>query len=353
MSAWNWQRKSFSVAPPSTRSSAGRRPASAAHRLEHVTRLVRDRLECRPRQVGAGRPAGQPDQGAPRVHVPVGRAEPHEGGHEVDASRVRHRVRQGLGLGRGPDQPEPVSEPLDGGAGDEDRALRGRTRSAGGPPPGGRQRPGHRREEAGLRGDGRRAGVEEKEASRPVRVLRAPPGPGPPDRRGRPAGPRRCRPPECRPADRRGPPSPRRPLPTGGRRGRSRAGCGGGRQLRVPVETPDVEAEGARGVRGIRRVDAPARELPEEPAVHRAERRARRGPRARGARAGHRAATRSWCPRSRRPARGRSGRAPAARGRPLAGARRGAPSAGTARRSPGGPARRCAGPRGAWSPAGW
>ena len=30
MSAWNWQRKSFSVAPPSTRSSAGRRPASAA-----------------------------------------------------------------------------------------------------------------------------------------------------------------------------------------------------------------------------------------------------------------------------------------------------------------------------------
>ena len=42
-------------------------------------------------------------------------------------------------------------------------------------------------------------------------------------------------------------------------------------QLRVPVEPPDVEAEGPRGVRGIGRVDASAGELPEEPAVHRAE----------------------------------------------------------------------------------
>ena len=224
MSAWNWQRKSFSVAPPSTRSSAGGRPASRGHRLEHVPRLVRDRLERRPRDVGAGRSAGQPHQGASRVHVPVGRAEPHEGGHEVDASGVRHRARQGLGLGGGLDQTESIPEPLDGGAGHEDRPLE-RVRDRGRPAARGRERPGHRRQEAGLRGDRRRAGVEEKKAARPVRVLRPARAPPPPDRRGRPAGLRRSPPPECPPEDRRGRPSPRRPRPTGGPRGTPPAGC--------------------------------------------------------------------------------------------------------------------------------
>ena len=60
------------------------------------------------------------------------RAEPCEGGDEVDAAGRFDRPGERLGLGRRGDDPEPVAQPLDGRARDEDRALERRHAGLGG-----------------------------------------------------------------------------------------------------------------------------------------------------------------------------------------------------------------------------
>jgi hypothetical protein len=192
------QRKSFSVAPPVDPELRGRPAGLPAHHLEDVPRLVRDRLERGARQMGAGRPPREADQRAARVHVPVGRAEPHEGGHQIDAARVRHR-----------DGPAARSRPRSGSGRARPGATarrrrrrrsrpRGRRPTAGGRPAADGKDHATVVRSPGLRGDGRGAGVEEEEAPCPVRVLRAAAARTRPAQTARPAGPRRCRPRECR-----------------------------------------------------------------------------------------------------------------------------------------------------------
>ncbi len=101
----------------------------------------------------------------PRAYgIPVRRAEPGQGRHEVDAVVGVQRAGQLLGVGRVLDDPEPVAQPLDGGAGDEDRRLE---RVRGLPP----DLPGDRRQQAlGRRRHGG-ALVDQHERAGAVRVL--------------------------------------------------------------------------------------------------------------------------------------------------------------------------------------
>src|SRR4029453_6321005 len=110
MSAWNWQRKSLAAAPPSTRRVRMGTPESAAM-ASSTSRLwkamasseARARwARARPR-VGPAEPARaarEAHERAARVGIPVGRAEPHEGGDQVDAAGVGHRRGERVGLGR-------------------------------------------------------------------------------------------------------------------------------------------------------------------------------------------------------------------------------------------------------------
>ena len=207
--------------------------------------------------------AGQAHDRAPRVGVPVRGAQAHEGGHEVDPVRVRHRARQGLHVGRGGDDLQPVAQPLHDRARDEDRALQavGHLRA---------DLPAHGGEQAVARGDGLPARVEEHEAAGAVRVLGA---------AGREAGlaeGRRLL--VTRVAGHADGASEERgvglsvdlarALDLGQHAPRD---AEEGEQLVVPGHLVDVEQEGAAGVAGIGGVDAAAREAPEEEAVHRPE----------------------------------------------------------------------------------
>ena len=110
--------------PPSTRStvSLAARPVGA-HRLEQIAGLVADRFERGAGEFGAPALRVRPIDRAARIGIPVRRAEPDEGRHQIDllgrVGRARQRVRVGGAL----DQLQPVAQPLHGGAGDEDRAF--------------------------------------------------------------------------------------------------------------------------------------------------------------------------------------------------------------------------------------
>ncbi len=185
-------------------------------RPDRVDRLVGDRLERRAGEVGALRPPREADDRAARVGVPVRRAEPGQGGDEVDVVVRVQRGGERLGLGRVGDDPEPVAQPLHGRAGDEDRGLervvglapRGPRRPSSAAPPG---PPAPRcRRSAARSCRCRRCSSPRRASSRPGRT--APPA-------GRP----RCRPPGPRRRTRR---SCRRPRP----RARARAGWPGRRR---------------------------------------------------------------------------------------------------------------------------
>ena len=159
-SACSWHSRSLAAAPPSTRSEDELR-----HHVEHVAHLEGDRLQRRADDVGAGGAAGEADDQAARLRVPVRRAEPGQGRHEDDAVAVGDRRRDRLALGRGADDLDAVAQPLHGRAGDEDRALGGVGDLAVGGAPGrrGEQRVGAL--------DGR-AGVGEHERPGAVGALR-------------------------------------------------------------------------------------------------------------------------------------------------------------------------------------
>src|SRR5260221_4777227 len=79
----------------------------------------------------AGRAPFDADEETACARIPVRRPETRERGHEVQAVAGRDRSRERLGLRGVRDDPESVSQPLDGGAGDErtafDRVPRTRT----------------------------------------------------------------------------------------------------------------------------------------------------------------------------------------------------------------------------------
>ena len=76
---------SLAAMPPSTRStvSAGARPVGA-HGLEQVAGLVADRFQRRARELGGARIAGEPEDRAARLRIPLGRAEADKGRHQID-----------------------------------------------------------------------------------------------------------------------------------------------------------------------------------------------------------------------------------------------------------------------------
>ena len=73
--------------------------------------------------MGAAGAAGQADDGAAAVHIPVGRAESGEGGHEVDIAVVRNLHGHRLGFGGLADELHFVAQPLNHRAADEHAAL--------------------------------------------------------------------------------------------------------------------------------------------------------------------------------------------------------------------------------------
>lgn len=95
------------------------------HGVEHVGDLEGDALQGGACDVRGGGAAGDAGDDAAGVGVPVGRAEPGEGGHEADAAGVGHGGGEGLDFGGAAHDAEPVAEPLDDGPGDEDAALEG------------------------------------------------------------------------------------------------------------------------------------------------------------------------------------------------------------------------------------
>ena len=101
---------------------AGVRPVGA-HRLDEVAGLVGDALERGAGEFGRAGVAGEAEDGAAGVGVPVGRAEAGEGGDEVEPLAGVGGLGEGLGLGGVADDLQPVAQPLDDGAGDEDRAF--------------------------------------------------------------------------------------------------------------------------------------------------------------------------------------------------------------------------------------
>ena len=206
---------------------------------------------------GAAREA---DDGAARVLIPVGGAEPDECRHEVHAARVGHGAREPVGLRGAGDDPEAVAQPLYGRAGDEDRALQ-RVGGAAADAPGDRRQQPVRRRHRPL------AGIRQREAAGAVGVL----------------GLARL---EARLAEERGLLIPRDACdrdparqPAEVRRLAARPGGIDDRRQHlarhaeqrahalVPVDAGEVEAQRARGVADVGRVDATARQLPQQPRV--------------------------------------------------------------------------------------
>ncbi len=104
--------------------------------------------------MGRGAAPGQPEDRPAGTRVPVGRAKTDEGGHEHDAAAVVDGTAEPLDRRGVGDETEAVAQPLDRGAGHEDRALDGVNQMCVRTEP-----PGHGGEQAVARDDGVLAGV--------------------------------------------------------------------------------------------------------------------------------------------------------------------------------------------------
>ena len=170
-------------------------------------------------------PRVRPDDGAAGVHVPVGRAQAHEGRHKVDAARVGHLAAPASRSPPRSDDAQPVAQPLDGRPGDEDAALQ----RVGGRAP---KPPGNGGEQAAL-------------------------GLGPAGRRCSAAGSSRCR--RCSWPSRAGS-RPDRRAPPAGRRRRRRSGSrrpgSPGRSRRRPGWKAATAGSMARGMSSSARISS-------------------------------------------------------------------------------------------------
>ena len=125
MSAWNCIIQRLAAAPPSALKVGYVYARVSLHSLDGVAGLVAHALQRRPGQVRPGRATRQPDDGAPRIRVPVRRAQPDEPWHEVHVVVGVEAGGEFLGLLRALDDTQPISKPLHGGAGYEDSAFQG------------------------------------------------------------------------------------------------------------------------------------------------------------------------------------------------------------------------------------
>ena len=79
---------------------------------QQVVRLETHRIQRRLGDFRRAGVAGQAKHGAPRVSIPVGRAEPDKGRHQVDPLVGIRVLRQLTALRRGIDDPQPIAEPV-------------------------------------------------------------------------------------------------------------------------------------------------------------------------------------------------------------------------------------------------
>ena len=138
--------------------------AVAAHGLDQIDGLQRDRIERGARDVGACSAARQAHQRAARVGVPVRCAEPGEGRHQHHAAAVGYRRGQRFDFARALDDAQPVAQPLHQRTADEDAAFQ---RIGGGTA----VAPGDGGEQAVVRLDRRVTGIHQQEAAGAVGLL--------------------------------------------------------------------------------------------------------------------------------------------------------------------------------------
>ena len=336
MSAWNCIRKSLAAAPPSTRSARSGTPGVGRH-APRARRGSGRRSPRAPRatRCARGGAAREPDDGAARVRVPVRRAEPDEGRHEVDAAGVRRPTRASASrLGRAarctpsPSRSHWTAAPAMNTLPSSAYVVRAA------------DAPGDRREQPVARRRPASPGVEQQEAAGAVGVLRAARRRSTPARTAPPADRPRCRRSARRAGSQpRSPVSPKTPRGAAITRAAPRAArraAPASRRPSRPVWRFEAAACARRWSTSVA-CTAPAGELPEEPRVDGAEGElAALGPRAR-ARDVVEEPARSWCRRSTAsstsPVRSRtSGSAPSASQRVADRP----PCAGTATRSRGG-----------------
>lgn len=240
------------------------------HGVEHLLHLEGHALQHRPSDVPPVGVAGDADADPARVLAPPGSEQPVECRHEVDPAGVLHLRCQGLDLRRRADEPQAVTEPLHGGAGDGDGALQGvvgRRRRA--------QLVRHRGEESVGGPHHLVAGVEEDERPRAVGALGlalstelpehggvlVPQAAGDGDPRQRP--PAGDLPDEFRVAH--DPGEDGEGDPQGLQRGQ------------IPVQSTEVHQHRPGGVGAVRDVNPPgggaaaAGEVPDQPCIHRTE----------------------------------------------------------------------------------
>ncbi len=233
--------------------------AVQAHRLDQVAALQADGVEGRAGDLRPAGVAGDAEDGAPRIGVPIGRAEPGEGRHNGDAARVGDARGEGFDIGGRVDDAEAVAQPLHGGAGDEDATLERIGAGA-------VETIGDRGQQAVCRGDGLGPGVRQHEGAGAVGAFHhAGREAGLADERcvliARDAGDRHRR---AQKVGRRRAEIAGAVLDLRQHRARHVEKC---QQLVVPVADMDVVEHGARGVGGVGRVHRPAGEPPQEKAV--------------------------------------------------------------------------------------
>ncbi len=103
-------------APPST---AG----VFSHGVDEVSALIADGFDDRTAEVGAIDAAGEADDAAAGIHIPVRSAEAGECGNEVDAVGVRDGLGEFVAAGSLVDHLQFIAQPLDGGAAVEGGAF--------------------------------------------------------------------------------------------------------------------------------------------------------------------------------------------------------------------------------------
>ena len=87
--------------------------------------FIGDAFEDRPHEVRPRGAARDARKEPPAIAPPVWRAQPREGGHEIDAARIGHGGCDKFALGARRDEPEPVAQPLDAAARVEGAAFEG------------------------------------------------------------------------------------------------------------------------------------------------------------------------------------------------------------------------------------
>jgi hypothetical protein len=135
-----------------------------AHGLQQGCALEGDAFQRGAGDVGDAAAAREAEDGAARIGLPIGRAEPGEGRDEDHAAAVGNAFGKALHRGAGFDGLQAVAQPLHHGAADEDAAfqcvlgLRTGLRGAGG-------------DQAVVAGDTVLSGLHEHEAARAIGIL--------------------------------------------------------------------------------------------------------------------------------------------------------------------------------------